>query len=157
MFLALKTEGDLRRRARTLAFRAGIPTVLVAASFLVWTTFAFGSVPTALLAAVAALALVASLLANLRGWEGWAFGLMAATIGFAVLALFASLFPDVMPASNNAANSLTIDNASSTPYTLEVMTWTALFAMPVILLYQGWSYWVFRKRVSRSSIEAAAH
>jgi len=82
---------------------------------------------------------------------------MAATIGFAVLALFASLFPDVMPASNNPLNSLTIDNASSTPYTLQVMSWTALFAMPVILLYQGWSYWVFRKRVTRSSIEAAAH
>lgn len=157
VFVALKTEGELRRRARTLAFRAGIPTVLGAAVFLVWTSLAFGSLPTVLLAAVAALALVASLVANLRGREGWAFGLMAATIGFAVLALFASLFPDVMPASNNPLNSLTIDNASSTPYTLQVMSWTALFAMPVILLYQGWSYWVFRKRVTRSSIEAAAH
>lgn len=157
LFVALKTEGEMRRRARSLAFRAGIPTVLVAAAFLVWTSVDFGSIPTALLATVAALALVASVVSNLRGQEGWAFGLMAATIGFAVVALFASLFPDVMPASNNPLNSLTIDNASSTPYTLQVMSWTALFAMPVILLYQGWSYWVFRKRVTRSSIEAAAH
>jgi len=81
---------------------------------------------------------------------------MAATIGLAVLTLFASLFPDVMPASNDAANSLTIDNASSTPYTLQVMTWTAVIAAPVIFLYQGWTYWVLRKRVSRSNIEAAA-
>jgi cytochrome bd ubiquinol oxidase subunit II len=157
VFLALKTEDDLRRRARKLAIQAGIPTVLVAAAFLAWTILAYGSIPTALFAAVAALALVGSVLANLRGREGWAFGLMAATVAFAVITLFASLFPDVMPASNNPLNSLTIDNASSTPYTLQVMTWTVVFAMPVILLYQGYSYWVFRKRVSRSSIEAAAH
>jgi cytochrome d ubiquinol oxidase subunit II len=157
LFLALKTEDDLRRRARTLAFRAGIPTVVVAAVFLTWTTLAYGSIPSGLLAAGAAVALLVSVAANLRGREGWAFGMMAATIGLAVLALFASLFPDVMPASNNPANSLTIDNASSTPYTLQVMSWTALFAMPVILFYQGFSYWVFRKRITRSSIEAAAH
>lgn len=157
LFLALKTEDDLRVRSRRLAFRAGIPTVVVAAAFLTWTTLAYGSVPSGLLAAGAAVAVLLSVVANLRGREGWAFGLMAATIGLAVLALFASLFPDVMPASNNPMNSLTIDNASSTPYTLQVMSWTALFAMPVILFYQGFSYWVFRKRITRSSIEAAAH
>ncbi|MBC7443672.1 MAG: cytochrome d ubiquinol oxidase subunit II [Ramlibacter sp.] len=161
VFISLKTEGDIRQRAQKLAVKAGIVTILVAASFLLWTTLAFGSLVTAVFAAVAAVALIASFLANLRGSEGWAFTLMAATIAFAVLTLFASLFPDVMPASNDAANSLTIDNASSTPYTLQVMSWTALFAMPVILLYQGWTYWVLRKRVSRttvtSAVESAVH
>jgi cytochrome d ubiquinol oxidase subunit II len=157
LFVALKTEGDIRRRARILAVRAGIPTVVVAAAFLGWTTLAYGSIPTATLGLAAAAALIVSFVANVRGREGWAFALMAATIGLAVLALFASLFPDVMPASNDPGNSLTIENASSTPYTLQVMSWTALAAMPVILLYQGWSYWVFRKRITRSSIGAAAH
>ncbi|TFC45870.1 cytochrome d ubiquinol oxidase subunit II [Cryobacterium sp. TMT1-21] len=155
VFISLKTEGDIRQRAQKLAVKAGLVTILVAASFLLWTTLVFGSVATAVFAGVAAAALIASFLANLRGSEGWAFTLMAATIAFAVLTLFASLFPDVMPASNDAANSLTIDNASSTPYTLQVMSWTALFAMPVILLYQGWTYWVLRKRVSRKTVTAA--
>ena len=157
VFVSLKTEGDIRVRARMLATRAGLVTIVVAASFLLWTVLAFGSLFTALFAAAAAVALIGSFLLNLRGSEGWAFTLMAATIGLAVLTLFASLFPDVMPASNDAANSLTIDNASSTPYTLQVMTWTAVIAAPVIFLYQGWTYWVLRKRVSRSTIEAAAH
>jgi cytochrome d ubiquinol oxidase subunit II len=157
VFISLKTEGDIRQRAQKLAVKAGVVTIVVAASFLVWTTFAYGSLATGIFAALAAVALIASFLANLRGAEGWAFTLMALTIGFAVLTLFASLFPDVMPASNDAANSLTIENASSTPYTLQVMSWTALFAMPVILLYQGWTYWVLRKRVSRATITAAVH
>ncbi|MDY7527573.1 MULTISPECIES: cytochrome d ubiquinol oxidase subunit II [unclassified Cryobacterium] len=156
VFVSLKTEGDIRLRARKLATKAGLVTIVVAASFLLWTVLAFGSLFTALFAVAAAVALIGSFLLNLRGKEGWAFTLMAATIGLAVLTLFASLFPDVMPASNDAANSLTIDNASSTPYTLQVMTWTAVIAAPVIFLYQGWTYWVLRKRVSRSSIELAA-
>jgi len=157
VFVSLKTEGDIRRRARLLAVRSGVVTIVVAATFLAWTVLAYGSPATAILAAAAAVALVGSFVANLRGAEGWAFGLMALAIALAVLTLFASLFPDVMPASNDPANSLTIANASSTPYTLQVMSWTALFAMPVILLYQGWTYWVLRKRLSRKSIEAAVH
>jgi cytochrome d ubiquinol oxidase subunit II len=157
LFVALKTEGDIRRRARTLATRAGLLTIVVAAAFLAWTTLAFGSLATGSLAAAGAVALGLAFAANLRGKEGWAFGFMAATIALAVLTLFASLIPDVMPASNDPANSLTIENASSTPYTLQVMSWTALIAMPVILLYQGFTYWVFRKRISRRSIQEAAH
>ena len=157
IFVSLKTDGDIRQRARKLGVRAGIVTIVVAASFLVWTTLAFGTVASAIFAGLAAIALIGSFLANRRGAERWAFGLMAATIGIAVLALFASLFPDVMPASNDAANSLTIENASSSAYTLKVMSWTALIGMPVILLYQGWTYWVFRKRIGRRHIEAAVH
>lgn len=157
IFVSLKTDGDIRQRARKLGVRAGIVTIVVAASFLVWTTLAFGTVASAIFAGLDAIALIGSFLANWRGAERWAFGLMAATIGFAVLALFASLFPDVMPASNDAANSLTIENASSSAYTLKVMSWTALIGMPVILLYQGWTYWVFRKRIGRGHIKAAVH
>lgn len=156
LFLALKTDGEIRARARTLASRAGAVTIAVAASFLAWTVLEFGTVPAAVLAVLAAVALVGSFLANLRGAEGIAFALMAATTGLAVLTLFASLFPEVMPASNDPANSLTIANASSSPYTLQVMSWTALIFLPLILAYQGWTYWIFRKRVTRRHIEVGA-
>jgi cytochrome d ubiquinol oxidase subunit II len=157
VFAALKTDGDIRRRARRLAGRAGVLTVVVAATFLLWTGLAHGTFWFWVLAAVAALALVGGWLANARGAERTAFTLMALTIGAAVFGLFAALFPDVMPASNDPANSLTIANASSTPYTLTVMSWTALIFLPLILAYQGWTYWVFRKRVTRQTIDASAH
>lgn len=156
VFAALKTDGEIRERARRLASRAGVVTIVVAAAFLVWTGFAHGTAWFGGLAAVAALALTGGWLASGRGAERTAFALMAVTIGAAVFALFAALFPDVMPASNDPANSLTIANASSTPYTLTVMSWTALIFLPLILAYQGWTYWVFRKRVTRQTIDAAA-
>lgn len=156
VFISLKTEGELRERARTLAVKAGLITIVVAASFLLWTTLAFGTFSSAVLSAAAAVSLILSLAANLKAREGWAFGLMAATTAFAILSLFLALFPDVMPASNDMANSLTVANASSSQYTLTVMSWTALIFMPLILVYQGWTYWVFRKRVTRAHIESSA-
>ena len=157
VFVSLKTEGDLRERARRLAARAGVITIVVAAAFLLWTGLAYGSLWFWILAALAALALIAGWLANARGAEGVAFTLLAVTVAAAVFALFASLFPDVMPASNDPANSLTIENASSSTYTLTFMSWVALVFLPLVLVYQGWTYWVFRKRVTRASIEAAVH
>jgi cytochrome d ubiquinol oxidase subunit II len=156
VFVSLKTEGELRARARRLAARSGAVTIIVAAAFLLWTGLAFGTTWFWVLAAVAAIALIGAWLANARGLEGVAFALLAITVASAVLALFASLFPDVMPASNDAAYSLTVANASSSAYTLTVMSWVALVFLPLVLLYQGWTYWVFRKRVSRASIEAGA-
>ena len=157
VFVSLKTDGDLRERARRLATRTGIATIVVAASFLLWTGVAHGTPWFWILAGLAAVTLIGGWLANTRGAEGVAFTMLAATVAAAVLALFAALFPDVMPASNDPANSLTIANASSSEYTLTVMSWVALVFLPLILLYQGWTYWVFRKRVTRASIEAAAH
>ncbi|KDA06863.1 cytochrome C oxidase assembly protein [Microbacterium sp. CH12i] len=154
-FVALKTDGELRSNARRLAFRAGLATLVVAAAFLIWTVAAHFSIAVLVLAALAAVALVLSLISNLRGNEGWAFAFGSATTLFAVVTLFAALFPNVLPSTIDAAYSLTIDNASSTEYTLQIMSWTALVSMPLILLYQGWTYWVFRKRVTRKSVEAA--
>ena len=157
VFITLKTEGELKERARKLAVKSGLVTIVVAATFLVWTTIAYGSVLSGAVAVLAALALVTAYLLNLRGREGWSFTFMSVTVATAVLSLFLALFPDVMPASNNPAFSLTIENASSSDYTLTVMSWTALIFMPVVLVYQGWTYWVFRKRVTRQSVLAAAH
>jgi cytochrome d ubiquinol oxidase subunit II len=157
VFASLKTEGDIRERARRLASRAALVAILLAASFLGWTVLAHFSLPVLILAAIAAVSLISAWFANSRGLEGRAFALMAVTVAAAVLTLFTALFPAVMPASNDPANSLTIANASSTEYTLTVMSWTALIFLPLILAYQGWTYWVFRKRITRKHIEAAAH
>lgn len=156
VFVALKTEGDIRQRARRLATRSGVLTIVVAAVFLLWTNLAGGSALSWLLAAAAALALVGSFAANLRHAERTAFALMAVTIALAVVSLFAALFPDVMPASNDPAHSLTIANASSTGYTLTVMSWLALVALPLIVACQGWTYWIFRKRIGRGHIPQGA-
>jgi len=80
---------------------------------------------------------------------------MALTIALAVSSLFAALFPWVMPASNDPANGLTIANASSSTYTLTIMSWVALVFVPLILGYQGFTYWIFRKRITRATIPAA--
>jgi cytochrome d ubiquinol oxidase subunit II len=161
-FVALKTDGQVREDARRLAARAGLATIVVAAVFLVWTVFNALSAGAPLvglviaLAAVAAVCLIASWLANARGVEGWAFGFGAATIVAAVLTLWFALFPNVMPSTIDPAYSLTIENASSTDYTLTIMSWAALIFLPLVLAYQAWTYWVFRKRISRSRIERAA-
>jgi cytochrome d ubiquinol oxidase subunit II len=161
-FVALKTDAQVHDDARRLARTAGWITVLVAAIFLIWTIFiAAGRGAPAIAfviaaAALAAICLVMSIVFNLRDREGWAFGFGAATIVTAVLTLWFALYPNVMVSSTDPANSLTIANASSTPYTLTIMTWAAIIFLPLVLVYQGWTYWIFRKRVSRSRIEKAA-
>ena len=69
-----------------------------------------------------------------------------------VATLFVALHPDVMPSSTDPAFSLTIDNASSTPSTLAIMSWVAMCTLPFVLAYQAWTYWVFRRRIGRASI-----
>jgi len=155
-FVALKTDGVLRRDAQKLATKAGVVTIVVAAGFLLWTVLEHFSVAVLLLAALAAVLLIGSVLANLRGREGIAFTFGAATVAAAVATLFVALFPAVLPSTTDPAFSLTVANASSSQYTLEIMSWTALIFLPLILLYQGWTYWVFRKRVRRESIEAVS-
>jgi cytochrome d ubiquinol oxidase subunit II len=161
-FVALKTDGQVAADARRLAGRAGLLTIAVGATFLAWTVImavAQGrelAAATAVLAVVAAVMLIASWISNARGREGWAFGFGAATIVSAVLALWFALFPFVMPSTTALENSLTIENASSTDYTLTIMSWAAVIFLPLVLLYQGWTYWIFRKRITRSHIEAAA-
>jgi cytochrome d ubiquinol oxidase subunit II len=89
---------------------------------------------------------------NFKGREGWAFIFSAGTIATFVSTLFFALYPRVMPSSLGLQFDLTITNASSTDYTLKVMTVVAVVMTPLVLLYQGWTYWVFRKRVSASQI-----
>ncbi|QCR39763.1 cytochrome d ubiquinol oxidase subunit II [Microbacterium sp. SGAir0570] len=160
-FVALKTDGDVREQARHLATKSGLLTLVAAAVFLAWTVLSAMQAQAPLLplvfvtAALAAVMLIGAILANARGREGWAFAGGAGTVMFAVLTLWLSLFPNVMPSSTDPAWNLTIENASSTDYTLTIMTWAAVIFLPLVLLYQGWTYWVFRKRVTRARIEEA--
>jgi cytochrome d ubiquinol oxidase subunit II len=160
-FVSLKTEGAMRDGARALARRSGGLAVLVAASFLGWTVLQHLDSPhlgvIVGLAALAAASLVAAWVFTAAGREGRAFAAMALTIVFAVATILAALFPNVMPASNVPANGLTIETAASAPYTLTLMTWIVGFALPLILGYQAWTYWVFRRRITRSTVLASSH
>jgi cytochrome d ubiquinol oxidase subunit II len=151
-FLALKTTGDIRVRAGRLVGRVGLAAAVLAVAFLAWTQQKTGDPASATLSVLAAVALVGALLANRRGREGWAFAGTAVTIALAVVALFVALFPDVMPSTINPAYSLTTTNASSTSYTLSIMTVVAVIFTPLVLLYQGWTYWVFRRRIGVNQI-----
>ncbi|GAA3950507.1 cytochrome d ubiquinol oxidase subunit II [Actinoplanes auranticolor] len=148
VFLALKTGGEMRERAGRLAAAIAGPAIAVAGGFLLWTATDHHDPAGWLLSAAAAVALIGAAVATQVRREGWAFLATGATLVLAVFALFVTLFPDVMPSSIAAANSLTVDNASSTPYTLKVMTWVAVVFTPIVLAYQGWTYWVFRQRLT---------
>ncbi|HTW20489.1 MAG TPA: cytochrome d ubiquinol oxidase subunit II [Mycobacteriales bacterium] len=152
VFLSLKTDGDLRHRARALANRLAAVAIAGGGLYLAIVQAQHGRAAADVLAAAAAVALIGAFLSTLRGREGWAFIATAAALAFVVCTLFADLWPNVMPSSTSAADSLTVHNASSSPYTLGVMTWVAGFATPVVLVYQAWTYWVFRKRLRRADI-----
>ena len=154
VFLALKTAGGIRERSRALALKLGLVAAGAAVAFLTWTNLMlaeFSGVVFALSLAVAILWL-AGLFSILKVREGWAFIFSAATIATFVTTLFYALYPRVMPSSISSKFDLTITNASSTPYTLKVMTVVAVVMTPLVLIYQGWTYWVFRKRVSAAQI-----
>ena len=153
LFIALKTDGAIRVRANKLAGQLGLVSALLAVLFLTWTNFALTDKSSVMiLSLVIVFAWLGSLEANRRGREGWAFLASATTLALVVVTLFSALYPYVMPSSLNIAESLDIFNASSTDYTLKVMTYVAVVMTPLVLIYQGWTYWVFRKRLNASSI-----
>jgi cytochrome bd ubiquinol oxidase subunit II len=152
IFIALRTRGGIRRDASELAGKYGVGAVLLTAVFLGWTIFSRGEAVSAVLAAIVVAALAAALVANRNGSEGLAFGLTACSIVMLVATYFTVLYPNVMPSTIDPAYTLTIANASSTGYTLTVMSWTAALIVPFVLAYQAWSYWVFRNRLTRDNI-----
>lgn len=155
IFVSLKTDGEIRHRAGELAVKLGIGATVLAVVFLLWGQLAYSNnvwswIPV-VIAAVSWLAAVA--MAKI-GREGWAFTFSAVTLASAVAALFSMLYPNVMPNIDRTLPGLTIMNASSTEGTLVIMTWVAVVMTPIVLAYQGWTYWVFRKRLSPSQIPA---
>ena len=150
IYLNLRTGGDLPERARAVARWASPAAAVAGIAFLAWTAIdiAGGDAVVIALAVIGALLLGVSALSELARRPGLAFGLSALAIVALFATLFVELFPQVMPSSTNGAFDLTIANTSSSDYTLTVMTIVAVILVPVVLMYQSWTYWVFRKRVS---------
>ncbi len=152
IFLSLKTAGEVMERAYAAARRLWLPVVAVMVLLLI-ATYLFTGILSKLgvnpgvipITAVAAILLTGYFLRRQR--PGWAFAMTSVTIAFTLVTMFLYMFPNVMISNLNPDWSLTIYTASSTPYTLKVMTIVAFVFVPVVLLYQGWTYWVFRKRV----------
>ncbi len=155
LFLYLKTEGELMLRAWKTATSVGILAIifvvmLAVLSYVQTDMFTKWLAVVALLLAAVALLTTYYLLVKQNGWAFLANGL---TIIFAALAFFAGLFPRVMVSSLNPAWNLTVYNASSSPYTLKIMTIVAVCLVPIVLVYQGWTYWVFRHRVTEKQLQ----
>lgn len=157
LFVALKTDGPLRHDARALALRVGVVAAALAVLWLAIMHGSTGTVVSWLLAGLAALALVAGLVAAHREREGWGFTGTFVAIALATASLFVALFPDVMPSTLDPGWSLTVDNAASSQKTLGIMTWVAVLFVPVVLAYQSWTYWTFRKRISGHHIPTDVH
>ncbi|MBT0769141.1 cytochrome d ubiquinol oxidase subunit II [Kineosporia sp. J2-2] len=152
LWLGLRTTGEVRTRSIAIGAKLALPTIVVAAVFAVWTQLAHGKPWTWALVVIAAAALITAGYAALKQKEGIGFAGTAVAVAAAVALLFGSLFPDVMPSSTDAAFSLTVHNASSTHYTLVVMSVVTCIMLPVVIAYQSWSYWVFRHRIGVSHI-----
>jgi cytochrome bd ubiquinol oxidase subunit II len=155
LFLALKTTGELRGRANAVASAAAAAAVVAGAGFLAWTGAAYRSAATSgtgiasvAVAALAAVALIGAALANRAGREGVAFTANAVAVLAATASLFTALYPRVLPSTLSPAYSLTTANAASAAKTLAIMTVVACVFLPLVLAYQAWTYWVFRKRVT---------
>jgi cytochrome d ubiquinol oxidase subunit II len=152
-FLTLRTTGDLLERACRASRRLSIPAALATGGFLAWTVAVAVDrndkdlFPPLLPAAAGILALALAVLLAFRGRTAWTFAMTGLGAVLFVATIFTGLYPRVMVSSPDFANSLTVENASSSHYALAVMTVAALLIAPVVLLYQGWTYHVFRERL----------
>lgn len=155
VFVALKTSGAIREDAHRFAVWLSLPVTGLVAGFGLWTQLAYGKDWTwAVLAAAVVAQVAAVLLVWRRASDGWAFTCVALVVAAVVILLFGSLYPNLVPSTLNRQWSLTIYNASSTHYTLKVMTWVTAFMAPLTVVYQAWTYWVFRQRISAERIPA---
>ncbi len=156
VFVALKTAGPVRDDAFRFARVLSLPAVIFAGGFGLWTQLAHGKSWTWLALGVAVIALLTAVaLMSTRRHEGWAFVSMMAVITAVVVLLFGSMYPNLLPSTLNPDWNVTIYNGSSTPYTLRIMSWASLTLLPLVLGYQAWTYWVFRRRITADAIPAS--
>ena len=153
VFVALKTSGPIRDDAHRFAVWLSLPVTGLVAVFGLWTQLAHGKSWTWAVLAVAVIAQLAAVAVIWwRASDGWAFLCIALVVAAVVILLFGSLYPNLVPSTLNEQWNLTIYNASSTPYTLKIMTWVTAFFAPLTVVYQAWTYWVFRQRISTDQI-----
>jgi cytochrome bd ubiquinol oxidase subunit II len=160
-YLTLRTRGDLLERAGVAARRLSILSAALGTAFLVWTIVAAVDrndkdvFPPILPGAIGIAALVLAVVLVRGRRSAWSFAMTAVGTVAIVATLFTSLYPRVMVSSTDFADSLTVSGAASATYTLQVMSIVALIFVPLILLYQGWTYHVFRARVGGPREEPA--
>jgi cytochrome bd ubiquinol oxidase subunit II len=149
-FLSLKTTGAMRERSGMLARQVAPFTAAAVIAFVVWTHVSSGSTfflrPLELLAILAVLAAVWLVHGH---HEGFAFTAATITVATCIASIFVGLYPNLMVSSTNPAYNLTVHNSASTPYSLKAMTVVVVIFLPLVLAYQTWTYYVFRRRVSR--------
>ena len=160
-YLTLRTTGELCKRAAATARRLSVVAALAVAGFLSWTVAVAVDrndkdvFPPILPAALAIAAVALAMIVVVAGRSRWAFVMTALATVLWVATIFTSLYPRVMVSSPNFGNSLAVDGAASAHYTLAVMSVVALIFLPLVVLYQGWTYYVFRARVGGGEVEAA--
>ncbi|UVJ41101.1 cytochrome d ubiquinol oxidase subunit II [Arthrobacter sp. CJ23] len=154
-FLALKTDGDVRHRARRWFVRLVPVAVLPMLGWMVSVQLLSGKPWTWALVAAGVLAVAAAWILARKGAEGRAFAALGVFVVCATASIFGAAFPVVVPSTLDAAFNLTISNASSSDYTLGLMSIVAAFGLPLVIAYQAWTYWVFRRRVSAAHIPPA--
>ena len=156
-FLCLKTTGDMRERSWQVARRVAPFTGAAVIGFIIWTHVTAGT--TFFLNVIELLAVLAVITAVWLVYEhreGFAFAATTVTIASCILAIFADLYPNVMVSSTNPAYNLTVHNTASGGYSLKVMTVVVIILLPVVLAYQTWTYYVFRRRISRQEFQPPA-
>ena len=156
VFIALKTAGPVRDDAFRFARVLSLPAIVLAGGFGLWTQLAHGKPWTWLPLGVAVVALlIAVALMWGRSREGLAFVSMVVVIAAVAVLVFGSMYPNLLPSTLNPQWSVTIYNGSSTAYTLKIMSWASLTLLPLVMIYQGWTYWVFRRRITADAIPAS--
>jgi cytochrome d ubiquinol oxidase subunit II len=156
VFITLKTSGAIRDDAFRFGRLLSIPAIVVAGGFGLWTQLAYGKPWTWLALGVAVVALLGAVaLVWQKTREGWAFASTVVVVAAVAVLIFGSMYPNLLPSTLNPEWSVTVENGSSTPYTLRIMTWASLALLPLVMTYQGWTYWVFRNRISANAIPAS--
>jgi cytochrome d ubiquinol oxidase subunit II len=156
LFLNLKLEGEILGKAKSTALKLWIPAVVL---FVLFYLYSFaqtnlleaGVLITWIVPLTAAVLLILSYFMLKADKPGWAFIFTGLTIALTVVMVFGALFPNVLPSSLNSAYNLTVHNASSSPYTLKVMSIVALIFVPIVIAYQAWTYYIFRQRIGTKS------
>lgn len=146
-FIALKTDGDIRHRARNTLVRWSPVLLLPIVAWVLALDFTTGNGISWLCTILAVVAVLIAWISAKGGREGRAFAGLSVFVAFGALAIFTAMYPNVLPSTLDPAYSLTVANASSSEYTLGVMTFVTCLSLPVVFVYQAWTYWVFRKRL----------
>ena len=154
-FVALKTDGDIRDRARNTLVRWAPVLLLPIVAWVLALDFTTGNGVSWLCTILAVVAVLIAWISAKGGREGRAFAGLSVFLAFGALAIFTAMYPNVLPSTLDPAYSLTIANASSSEYTLGVMTFVTCLGLPVVFVYQAWTYWVFRKRLHVDHIPEA--